>query len=188
MARFLRVRTGRLSILPQPLENGRLQLGFVETVPTDIVRDALIGAAPLISGGVFVTYAGLVRLGIDTLWDGFVNESVVGFWRAFVDLPNRVDYWLWFYLAFTVSSTMLPSSSDRRAWLPVALVLGSLLGLTLIVGAGSWLMENLASPLNMALRGLAIVLGISILLHLVLLVPTVLLRYFLSRLTGYEVV
>src|SRR5215470_8700500 len=56
MAKLLRVPTGRFSILPKPLPNGRLQLGFVETAQSDIVRDSLIGAAPLIAGTIFVAY------------------------------------------------------------------------------------------------------------------------------------
>ena len=61
-------RTGRFSLLPRPLEDGRLQLGFVETSSADWLRDALIGAAPLLAGGLFVAYAGLERLGLLTLW------------------------------------------------------------------------------------------------------------------------
>ena len=47
MAKILRVRTGRFSIFPQSLPDGRLQLGYVETAKSDVVRDSLIGAAPL---------------------------------------------------------------------------------------------------------------------------------------------
>ncbi|HEX9028794.1 MAG TPA: hypothetical protein VF823_06440, partial [Anaerolineales bacterium] len=57
VARLLRVRTGRVSLLPRTLPNGRLQLGFVETASSDWLRDTLIGAAPLFSGGAFVAYA-----------------------------------------------------------------------------------------------------------------------------------
>src|SRR3972149_5364942 len=50
MAKLLGVRTGSFSIIPRPLQNGRLQLGYVATAKTDIVRDSLVGAAPLIAG------------------------------------------------------------------------------------------------------------------------------------------
>ena len=59
MSHLLGVPTGRISLLPKPLENGRLQLGFVETGRTDIFRDALIGMAPLIAGGIVVTLTGM---------------------------------------------------------------------------------------------------------------------------------
>jgi hypothetical protein len=45
MAHLLGVKTGRFSLIPKKVEDGRLQLGYVETAKTDFVRDALIGAA-----------------------------------------------------------------------------------------------------------------------------------------------
>src|SRR5512134_1669722 len=39
MAKVLRVRTGKFSVFPQSLPDGRLQLGFVETARADAVRD-----------------------------------------------------------------------------------------------------------------------------------------------------
>ncbi|HXD10703.1 MAG TPA: hypothetical protein VN653_11620, partial [Anaerolineales bacterium] len=62
MAKILRVPTGRFSILPQPLSDGRLRLGYVETARSDIIRDSLIGAAPLIFGTIFVAYIAINRL------------------------------------------------------------------------------------------------------------------------------
>jgi len=56
MAKVLRVRTGRFSIFPQSLPDGRLQLGYVETARSDVVRDSLIGAAPLIVGTLVIAY------------------------------------------------------------------------------------------------------------------------------------
>jgi hypothetical protein len=188
MARLLRVRTGHFSLLPQPLPNGRLQLGYVETVPADVLRDALIGMAPLLTGGLFVSYAGVTRLGLGSLWALVKSGQSAGLGTALANLTSQPDIWLWFYLTFTICSTMLPSASDRRAWLPISLVLTGLLIIGLLMGAGPWLFEYLAPPFNTALRALSVVIGISVLLHLVLLPPTWALRRLLSRLTGYQVV
>jgi hypothetical protein len=68
MARLVGVRTGKFSLLPKALDDGRLQLGYVETAPTDLFRDALIGAAPLLTGGAFVIYAGIYHLNVEALW------------------------------------------------------------------------------------------------------------------------
>jgi hypothetical protein len=59
LARLLGVRTGHFSLLPQPLPDGRLRLGYVETASTDLLRDALIGITPLLAGGAFVVYQAL---------------------------------------------------------------------------------------------------------------------------------
>jgi len=69
MAKILCVPTGRFSILPQPLPDGRLQMGYVETARADIVRDSLIGAAPLIVGTIFVAYVSVYQLEMRVLWD-----------------------------------------------------------------------------------------------------------------------
>ena len=68
MARLLKVPVGKFSIVPQSMADGRLRLGYVETASTDFFRDALIGAAPLITGSIFVAYAGLVHLEFATFW------------------------------------------------------------------------------------------------------------------------
>jgi hypothetical protein len=187
MARLLGVRTGRFSITPQTMPDGRLKLGFVETAAVDPLRDALIGAAPLITGGAFVAYTGLYRLGLLSFWAA-LQSAPPHIWLASLgQLPQQPDFWVWFYLAFAVSSAMLPSTSDRRAWLPVAGVLGGLLLLALLLGAGSWMLERLAPTFNQGMRSIAIVLGISALLHLTLLPPVWLLQILVSRLTGLRV-
>jgi hypothetical protein len=186
-ARLLGVRTGRFSLLPQALEGGRLQLGYVETASTDIVRDALIGLAPLLAGAAFVAYAGITRLGLPEIWVALTSGNLESSLQAAISLPRRPDFWIWFYLVFAVSSTMLPSPSDRRAWLPVLLAVGVLIALAVLAGGGPWIMDNLAPYVNQMLRALALVLGITVAVHLLLLPPTWALRSTLSRLTGLQV-
>jgi hypothetical protein len=187
VARFLGVRTGRFSLLPHPLPNGRLLLGYVETEKTDLIRDALIGVAPLITGGFFVAYAGMVQLGLREAWIG-VTESGVGNLRAILlMMVNQPDFWLWFFLTFTISSMMFPSASDRRSWLPLILAFAVLIGVVLLAGAGPWLLTNFSDEINIFLRSLAVIIGISTVLHLVLFPPIWLLRHLLMRITGYRV-
>jgi len=188
MARLLGVPTGRFSLVPHPLPNGKLQLGYVETASTDWLRDALVGAAPLLAGGLFVAYAGLARLGLLTMWRQYSLGGPPLMPGALQDAFNQPDFWPWFYLTFSVSSTMLPSASDRRAWVPLTFTVIILLGLSLIAGAGPWLAANLASPLNLILQSVAVVFGISILVHLVLLPPLWVLRHLISWVTGLELI
>ena len=83
---------------------------------------------------------------------------------------------------------MFPSSSDRRAWVPLALVIVALFALSLLVGAGPWMEQYLATPFNRLLLGVDVVLGISIFIHLVLVPPLWATRLLISRLTGLQVV
>lgn len=185
-ARLLGVRTGRFSILPRPLANGRLQLGFVETAAADPLRETLIGAAPLLAGGLFVAFAGVNRLNLLSLWAQARAGGLPETLHTAALLLARPDFWLWFYLLFTVSSTMLPSAADRRAWPPMALVGGLLLGLSLLAGAGGWLLENLAAPLERLFRSAAIVFFISDFAHLLLIPPAWLLMGLLTSLRSVK--
>lgn len=186
-ARLLGVRTGRFSVIPRPLPDGRLQLGYVETVAADPLREALIGAAPLLTGGLVVAFIGVNRLGLLVYYERLRQLGVDMLLPGLAELVRQPDFWLWFYLLFTVSSTMLPSASDRRAWLPLALVGGLLLGLSLLAGAGDWLLANLAAPFNRLLLSAATVFFISDFAHLVFLPPVYLAYRLLSGLTGLEV-
>jgi hypothetical protein len=187
-AHMLGVRTGGISLFPRPLDDGRLQMGYVETAKTDVLRDALIGLAPLLAGGIFVAYVGLIRLDLAVLWERIAMGATTDWYQGVVYLVTQPDFWIWFYLLFVVSSTMMPSRSDRRAWLPVLLIGVVILALSLLAGAGPWMLENLAPYVNQALGAVAIVLGISLAVHLVLVVPFYLLRKVLERLTGFRVV
>lgn len=188
MARLLGVRTGRFSLVPRPMPGGRLQLGFVETAGADWARDALIGAAPLMTGGAFVAYAGVYQLGLAGLWQGFLSGGPGVVLAALPSLYTRPDFWLWFYLAFTISSTMLPSPSDRRAWLPILSITAVLLGVSLLAGAGPWLLENLASPMDRVMQAVAVVFAISVFIHVALVPPLWGIRSLLGRMLGLRVV
>jgi hypothetical protein len=188
IARLLGVRTGGFSLLPKPLTDGRLQLGYVETVKTDFLRDALIGVAPLITGGLFVAYAGMSRLGLPSLWDSLSSGGQRTIADAITQLSKLPDFWLWFYLIFTISSTMMPSPSDRRAWLPVVLVIAALIGVGLLAGAGPWMMEHMSEPLNTALRSVSVVFAISLAVHIFLIFPFFFTRRILEHISGQTIV
>jgi hypothetical protein len=188
MARLLGVRTGRFSIIPKKLEGGRLQLGYVETAKTDFFRDALIGVAPLVTGGVFVAFAGVSRLGLNMIWVNLSQGQLSSINIAIKSIVVRPDFWLWFYLTFAISSTMLPSASDRRAWVPLILVILGMVGLILLIGVGSWLLTKFGSGLKAAIDAVSMVFGITVILHLILSPPTWLIRKLISRMVGLQVV
>jgi hypothetical protein len=187
IALIVGVQTAHFSLIPQMLPNGRLQLGYVETMKSDIFRDSLIGAAPLIAGGSVVAYLAVTRLDLLPLWDTFRNGQFNLVWLGVTLLPQTQDFPLWFYLLFTISSTMLPSQSDRHAWLPLGVTIAVLLALAILAGAGPWMLEHVAPALNRFLMSAAVVFGLSAALHAALIVPTGLLHRGLSRLTGLDV-
>ncbi len=171
MAKILRVRTRGLSLIPHTRADGRLQMGYVETEATDIVRDSLIGLAPLIAGSLFVAYAGINRLHLHTLWDVLRNGQIDLFWMGLGLLPTVKDFYLWFYFTFAVSSTMMPSDSDRLSWLPLGLWTAGLLALAAFAGAGAWMLANITPFADNFLNSVALLFGLSNAVHVVLVVP-----------------
>jgi hypothetical protein len=171
MAKVLGVRTRGFSLIPQSLSDGRLQMGYVETEKTDVLRDSLIGLAPLIAGTLFVAYAGIYKMQLHTLWNVLRDGQVDLFWMGLGFLPSIPDFYLWFYLTFTVASTMLPSESDRLSWLPLGLWITVLLALAIFSGAGDWMAANLAPVLDDLLNSVALLFGLSNILHIILLFP-----------------
>ena len=188
MAKLLRVPTGRFSILPKPLPDGRLQMGYVETAKADIVRDSLIGAAPLIIGTLFVAYAAIYQLEMRVLWDVLRDGKFNLFWMGVRALPNVQDFYLWLYLTFAVSSMMMPSESDRHAWLELVISVGVLFSIALLIGAGPWMLNNVAPLISNFLSSVAVIFGLSSLVHVVLVLPTALIHKLLTRITGVDVV
>lgn len=187
MAFLLRVPRGRFSLIPHAIPGGKLQLGYVETAQTDVLRETLIGVAPLLSGGALVGWMGASQLGMGKLGELISQGNWAGFWTEIQAMPQMPDFWLWFYILFVVSSTMLPSASDRRGWLPVVLILAGLLGVAILFGAGEWMAQNLAPRLNVGLRGIAVVFGISLGVHALLYLPVLAVRMLLNRITGLQV-
>ncbi len=188
MARLLGVRTGRFSLLPSVMADGTLRLGYVETARADVLRDALIGTAPLVTGGTAVTLIGIYLLPVVPLFAYLSAGQWDSLWVGLRALPDQPDFWLWFYLAFAISSTMLPSVSDRRAWLPISIPLVVLTGLGLIAGAGPWMLAHLAPGMIVLFQSLAMIFGISLAVHLVLGLPVGLAAALVSKLTGLRVV
>jgi hypothetical protein len=191
-ALLLGVRVGRVSLLPKVLPGpsgkaSRLQLGYVETGKADPLRDALIGAAPFLFGTLFVIYVGLSRLNLAHFGELLIHPEEGGLLAAITMLTQEPDFWLWFYLLFTVSSTMMPSASDRRAWLTVVIVAGLIVVLAILAGAGPWLTQNLAPYLTRALSALVSALSISLAVQIVLLLPAFFLHRMLAKATGLDV-
>lgn len=186
-AKLLRVPTGRFSVLPRPLPEGKLQLGYVETYKTDVFRDALIGFAPLVTGMTVIALISYFQFEIipstDTIKIASMNIILDTIFRVY----SQSDFWLWFYFIFVISSTMYPSASDRRSWLSMFILLFVILLFFILLGAGKWMIDVLIPGFNEILLGLSIILGISALIHVVFLIPSWLIRLIITRATGLRV-
>lgn len=184
---LLRVRIGRISVRPK-LSGRHIRLGFVPVEKADPVRASLIGLAPLLAGsatilliGTNVFFAGEVGSALAT---GDWASAATGLMRAF----DSSDAWIWAYIIFSVSNTMLPSRSDRQAWVPVILFV-LLLGMAAWgVGLGPTLVESLAEPFVLALRWLATMCTLALAFDLPFALLILVSEKLLDRVRGVEVV
>jgi hypothetical protein len=150
----LGVRVGRISLRPR-LAGERIQLGFVPVAQTGTVRASLIGVAPLLSGCGVILLIGYTVFGLDGLGTALANLNWSGLRAGLQEIARAPDAWVWFYVIFAVSNTMLPSRSDRQSWTPVILFL-ALVGLAVWVsGLGPAVAETVEKPAVTAVRWLA---------------------------------
>jgi hypothetical protein len=62
-----------------------------------------------------------------------------------------------------------------------------LIGIVLLVGAGPWMLSNIAPRLSNFLSSVAVIFGLSAFVHVVLILPTALVHKLLARATGVDV-
>jgi hypothetical protein len=102
-------------------------------------------------------------------------------------LPQVSDFYLWFYLVFAVSSTMMPSESDRHAWLPLGLWSGALFVMAMFAGVGPWMTAYIAPLIDDLIRVLTTLFGLSLAMHLVFLLPAFGLHKIIAVITRVDI-
>jgi hypothetical protein len=186
VAMLLGVQVGRVSIRPK-LADERIQLGFVPVEETDPVRASLIGLAPLLSGSAVILLVGYLFFEIGGLQRALINGSWTAFTAHFAEMVKAPDVWLWAYLIFAVSNTMLPSQSDREPWTPVLLFLILAVALVWFAGWGPLIIERLKAPIQLATGWLALVYGFTIIADLPFIGLIMLFEWGLERARGMRV-
>jgi hypothetical protein len=64
---------------------------------------------------------------------------------------------------------------------------GTLFSSALLVGAGPWMLDNVAPVISNFLSSVAVIFGLSSVVHIVLVLPTALIHRLLTRVTGVDV-
>ncbi len=188
MAFILRVPIKKFSLIPKTLENGQLQMGYVQTRQTNFFKDALIGLAPFIVGLILVAQISLNKLHFNTLIDGLISTNASIIFKEMSTITQQNDFGVWFYLAFAISSTMLPSASDRQSWSQIGIIFFIILTFLVVIGIGPWVMANIIPRVNQWFFSIGIVIVSSDIVHILILLPAFILRKILSRLLRISVI
>jgi len=188
VALILRVPINKFSIIPRTLKNGQLRLGYVETKQTDLLRDSLIGLAPFIAGLMMVAYIGFDHLGLENLKDSAAFFDINLLLSRLGNFGSQKDFGIWLYLAFCISSTMIPSASDRQSWKVLIFIFGIIIIIFLLFGTGDFLQNNLLLRLDGWLFSIAFIIFTSMLIHVLILIPTWFIKLIISNLTGRRII
>jgi hypothetical protein len=165
VAKLLGLKTGKFTLGPR--RRGKMmELGSVTVGSGGAFSDSLVGLAPFLTGTAVLLLVGYRVFdvgGLGAAWqrDGWagVLAAVNGIWRV-------ADFWLWAYLAFVVSNSMIPSPADRRPWLIVALYSGIALALAYLLAGLPVLPEAVTLQAAGALQALTLSFGFTVALDL----------------------
>ena len=173
---------------PEPQEIAELDLSFVElSKNASPVKLALITLAPIITGLVTVWFIANNVLNFNDFFMTLGTGELADVADAVRGLASAPDFWLWIYLLFAISNTMIPKLTNLRGLRWVLIAAGIILVLLFLIGAGSQIIfGTLAQPLTNAVNLLSatfvVIIGIDLLF--VILLGTV--EAIIERITGHS--
>ncbi len=169
--RVLRVRLFQFRRLHDPRQ------GEVVVAQADPLRMSMIGAAPLVGGGVILAL--LQPLMLALLGDQF-SLAALG---DVLQTPRALAV---LYLVVAVTNTMFPSAADRQAWRVV--LVGTLLVGALVIGLRLAVPPAWINSLTAAAERLAALLWPVLLIDLAVLALVLLAEVLVGRVRGRRIV
>jgi hypothetical protein len=173
MAKLLAVPTGRIELWPRAQKSGAVWLGSVQVGRADPFRSSLIGLAPLVTGSLLSALIG-AHLELNTLGSALSSGEWQVVWLRVGQSATLPDFWLWVYLLFAIANRMLPSPSDRQAWLPVIIFLALTSAMTVVSGWSPDISPDASTMLRdvvgFLLYAFALIVAVDILVALVVAV------------------
>ncbi len=143
-AEVLGVHTGKLTLVPENLQEPEIKAGSVMIASSDPFRRYLIGLAPMFAG--MVAISALAYL---------LSQSQNGWLTAF-----------YFYLLFAVSNSMFSSREDLKGFIPFAITIIILIASAFVagfrIGLTGALLGIAMRILDTLTKNLGIVLGINL--------------------------
>lgn len=187
-AGILNVQAERMLKWPEAQEASEIRLNFVQiSRRASALRRAVIVTVPMLAGMVVLGYIAQERFRISTVVQTISTGTLDDVGRGIGLLTSVPDFWLWFYLAFTVGNTMFPpNSKDLRGWRVMLLPALGVAALLVFLGAGSGILAAIQPAIFDLLEALSgiFVLLIGINLTAVLLLGTI--ESVIERVTGHS--
>lgn len=177
------VKIGRMSLLPKRGDQ-RIQLGFVTVEDTDFIRASLIGGAPLIFGSIAVVAIGYLVFGTPEIVAALSQGDWLPGLHSFLQALRAPDVWLWVYLVFTISNTMLPSRADIHAWPFLGLLAVAVAVLIAVAGGTSLILDGVGRFLTVAVRWIVLLGASTLLVDIPFFMAIFILQKIIERIKG----
>ena len=118
MAGILNLHAEQAIRLPEAQDIGKVELNFIRVSPrAPQWKRAIILLAPVILGMVIIWVISTNVFDTNTFFASIGGGTLAEVGDGIVALTNTSDFWLWFYLVFTISNTMFPDvPKDLRRW------------------------------------------------------------------------
>ena len=184
-AGLLKVRANRSFQLPQQPEIGQLELNFIKLAPNaHPIKRAIIAAAPLVVGLLTLWVIAVNAFQLETVLNIAAPAQLDDLARAASTLTAQPDFWLWVYLAFTISNTMLPTiSANLRGWRRIGAAALSVIIIALVLGIS----QTFAADAGMQLlNSLALILSLTTFINIFMVILLGTAEALIERLTGHS--
>jgi hypothetical protein len=186
VAGLLNVRADRAISWPQKQEIAELKLNFVKLHKSaGTVKVGIISLAPLIVGIVAVWHIAINVMHVGDFLNMMRSSRLADLGTALGALTSAPDFWLWVYMIFAISNTMMPNIKDLRGLRVVGVVVAVGAGGLFLIGVGDELvLQTLTGPVASALNVLAGVFAVMIAVDLIMTGILGLIEAIIERITG----
>jgi len=188
MAGIMNVRADRSIQWPEKQEIGDLQLNFVRLAPkAHPIKRAIISTTPLFVGllAIWIIAVNVFQLEavITTAGTGQLEDVA----KAIGVLTSAPDFWLWFYISFTIANTMFPSiPKDMRGWWQVSGAIVVVVAVLVILGIGQGFLTEITLSITQLLNTLSLTLILTLFINLMMVMGLGLIEYTTERITGHS--
>lgn len=187
VAGILNIKIKKMEIRPQRQDNGTIRYDFITIDKTDKIRSSIMGGTPFLIAAGFVYYISTSILDLHAIPAALGTGDLDVLWQAIRQQFNTPDFFLWFYLLFTISNGMIPTREDRDGWGLIFGAVGVLSVVFLFIGLDEFLVETLTGPVKEALDLVTVSLSIILMLDLLFIFFLGFVEDSLERYRGYRV-
>jgi hypothetical protein len=186
VAGLLNVRADRAISWPQKQEIAELKLNFVKLHKSaGAVKVGVISLAPLVVGVVAVWHIAVNIIHVGDFLNLMRSGRLADLGTGIGALTSAPDFWLWVYIIFAISNTMMPNLKDLHGLRIIGVVAAVIAAGLFLIGVGDEvILLTLNGPVASALNVLAGVFAVMVVVNLVMTAILGLIEAIIERITG----